>query len=189
MAAFLLIAINALMLTAVIKSHTLKVTVKPAWLTLTKTGLQQVHQRWLAHSSCYEIMLFSSFSEHNHAVSKVLRHYIQTTNSSVLLPTVTMSLAWWICIVTTCRWRVLEVFGCVLEGLPITSTKCTKLFTWWPAECTEKGKASMFLSHIGILDEQTKFPKSAITYLFLRQNWDFLISDTNVVLSDLKRPI
>ncbi len=44
-----------------------------------------------------------------------------------------MSLAWWICTVTTCRWSVLEIFQSARSfrwregGLPITSIECVKL--------------------------------------------------------------
>ncbi len=70
--------------------------------------------RLLARSPRCEIILFSSFSEHNRTVSKALCHFAQTTRSLVFLSTVTMSLqrgeyARSQHVDGTC-WRFLEVF-------------------------------------------------------------------------------
>ncbi len=75
--------------------------------------------------------------------------------------------------ITTCRWSVLEVFGCVLGALEgdkgvsplfrLNVQKCQhETAILRPTERTEKGKASMFLSYIGIVDNRLNLQKSAV---------------------------
>ncbi len=94
------------------------------------------HHRFLAHSPQYK-KIFSSFSEHNHVVSKALCHYTQTTCSSVTA--LTMAMFVWGCEYACSRhvdgvfWRFLDVFW----GLK-TAVKVPLYYFYWTCKiaCT-----------------------------------------------------
>ncbi len=72
--------------------------------------------------------------------------------------------------VTTCRWSILEFFGCVLQTLeggngvspllPLNVQNCQReAAIWQPTKRTERVKTSKFLSYIGVVDDRLNPPK------------------------------
>ncbi len=116
---------------------------------------------------------------------------IENAHKNKLMETQLVSLAWLICMVTTCRWRMLEIFGCVLRAL-FTVIKASPYHFHWMSKTacvgwvssdlinTEKGKASCLTSEFWLKRLNSKKVQFSIklytyfmVYLSLFFTWIF----------------